>query len=107
MRKYFYAEKHKPMEWDGNKENPYNHWIEERMTKVMIDRERFFIVLKIYLITPNRKFFLDKCDPTASAYIDTLEKEFPESIPVVFIHGNHVVNMAGDGIDYARQERNK
>lgn len=105
MRLYLYKETSKPLDGYNHPGNPFNHWIEERMSKVHIDRERHFIVLKIYLITPNRKFFLDKVDPCATAYIDTLEREFPDSVPVVFVHRNHVTNMHGDGIDFARIER--
>lgn len=105
-RKYYYKENPAPLEWDGDVSNPYNHWIEERMCKVQINKEDHFCVLKIYLVTPNRKFLLDKCDPCSNAYIAILEDEFPKSIPVVFVHRNMVSDIVGDGIDHDRIKYN-
>ena len=96
-RKYYYKEQSSPLQWDENSLNPFNHWIEKVMTPVYFNSEDYFLMLDIYLITPNRRFFLDRCPVDAYAYIEALEKEFPVSIPVVFIHGNHVHGMEGDG----------
>lgn len=96
-RKYYYKEKSSPLVWDENSLNPLNHWIEQVMTPVYINREDYFLALEIYLITPNRRFFLDRCPVDSYEYIKALENEFPDSIPVVFIHGNHVHGLKGDG----------
>lgn len=96
-RKYYYKEKSNPLVWDENSLNPLNHWIEQVMTPVYFNKEDYFLVLDIYLVTPNRRFFLDRCPVDAYAYIKALENEFPDSIPVVFIHGNHVNDLHGNG----------
>lgn len=96
-RKYYYKEKSSLLVRDKNSLSPYNHWLEQVITPVYFNSEDYFLMLDIYLVTPNRRFFLDKCPVDAYAYIKALENEFPASIPVVFIHGNHVHGLKGDG----------